>query len=123
MKLANYRWAAEKRAQVNRLSAREKRRKYSSKSSLTSIKTFDSCNEQPYVRTQLAIATSIRTSTNKQHGNREGIRRAKKHGTYRTRPGRLSERLAIASKLIKISKIIIVINHAYLLLTTFADPS
>ena len=50
MKLASY------RARVNRLSAREKRRKYSSKSSLTSLKTFDSCNEQPYVLTQLAIA-------------------------------------------------------------------
>ena len=29
-------------------------------SSLTSLKTFDSCNEQPYERTQLAIATSRR---------------------------------------------------------------
>ena len=30
MKLASYRWAAQKRARVNRLSAREKKRKYSS---------------------------------------------------------------------------------------------
>ena len=57
MNLASYRWAAEKRARVNRLSAREKLRKYNSKSSLTSLKTFDSCNEQPYVPTQLPIAT------------------------------------------------------------------
>ena len=48
---------------VRRLSAREKGRKYRSKSSLTSLKTFDSCNE-PYVRAQLAIAT-MRESQNK----------------------------------------------------------
>ena len=45
-------------------SAREKRRKLSVRerikrlvkaSSLTSLKTFDSCNEQPYVRTQLKV--------------------------------------------------------------------
>ena len=57
MKQASYRWKAEKRARVNRLSAREKIRKYNSKSSLTSLKTFDSCNEHPSVPTQLAIAT------------------------------------------------------------------
>ena len=54
-------------------------------SSLTSVKTFESYNEQPYVRTQLATATE-------------------------------------RSKIIKI-KLISVKNHAYLLLTTFADPS
>ena len=48
---------------VRRLSAREKRRKYCSKSSLTSLKKFDSCNE-PYVRAQLAIAT-MKESQNK----------------------------------------------------------
>ena len=38
--------------------------KYSSKSSLTSLKTFESCNE-PYVRAQLAIAvgTELNNST------------------------------------------------------------
>ena len=56
-----------------------------STSSLTSVKTFESYSEQPYVRTQLATATE-------------------------------------RSKIIKI-KLISVKNHAYLLLTTFADPS
>ena len=70
MKQASYRWKAEKRARVNRLSAREKRWKYSSKSSLTSIKTcrpqqplLGGSNERyiSYVCTQLAIASCVHT--------------------------------------------------------------
>ena len=78
MKLASYRWPRV-------LRAREKRQNFPAKNnvrtllaivdtnteqsqlvkagSLTRLKTFDSCNEQPYVRTQLAIATELINST------------------------------------------------------------
>ena len=57
MKECRYHWTAEKRARVNRLSAREKRRKYISQSSITSLKTFDYCKKQPHEIVRLAIAT------------------------------------------------------------------
>ena len=62
MKLASYHWAAEKRARVNRLSSvREKRRKYSSKSSLTSLTT------------QLAIATRLTSKYAKRNDSTKEI--------------------------------------------------
>ena len=142
-KLANYHLVVEKRP-----SAREKRRKYNNKGSFKSFKILDSCNEQPDVRTQPAVdalalvmlaKASIMSSLKIMNYNKLPYI----HAHVRTQLDRNTEsstnyvrkQLAIATyvrtqlatatkgrKIIKI-KLISVKNHAYLLLTTFADPS
>ena len=121
-----------------------------------------SCNEQPYVRTLLAIATAkerIKRLTSKYVAKQMNIamtdnikkpdnspaarqldketRRIRDIGKELMKVLIISKVLQITmvrqikrtrgrkerSKLIKNIKIIIVKNHAYLLLTTFADPS
>ena len=70
---------------------------------------------KPHVRTQLAIVNLKLASY--PWISCSNIRRKCNEQTH------VRTQLAIASKIIKIIKIIIVKNHAYLLLTTFADPS
>ena len=205
MKLASYRWDSlnslktfdscnEQPYVRTQLANREKRRKYNNKGSFKSFKILDSCNEQPdvctqpavdalalvmlakasimaslkiinynmlpyvrarvriqldkntlgrsnessiiYVRTQLTIATSNsskrKTSERAQKMTLSTSSKQMKLASYRWIAcsnlrrkcnEHVRTQIAIASKLMKIIKIIIVKNHVYLLLTAFADPS
>ena len=113
MKLANYRWP-------------------SSTKEMNEYRSYKlACTEQPYVlRTQLAIATPrggisiitqlAKTFTDrlKSLTSRNEFESCNEQSYVRTQLDTATER----SKIIKI-KLISVKNHAYLLLTTFADPS
>ena len=80
---------------------------------------------QPYVRKQLALATE-RASKMMELTSKDEVR-ARQKDTNESESCKVQtyvrRQLATARKLIEIIKIIIVKNHAYLLLTTFADPS
>ena len=132
-----------------RLSTREKRRKFNvslaqiskrTRKSLTSKNEFESCNEQLYVRTQLAIAMDVtkkrwaEAGPHKQDVHNQAVRMYTASYRYYVRT-----QLAIAVKVLQITKvrqaesirekqernkfINTVKDYAYLLLTTFADPS
>ena len=100
--------------------------KYSSKSSLTSLNTFESCNES-YVRAQLAIAvgTKLNNSTefepcNEQPNVRTQLAIAMLVKVLQITNVRQAESISEKQERNKFNT---VKNYAYLLLTTFADPS
>ena len=107
-------------------------------SSLTRVKTSESHNEQPYVRSRSRWRYNLSNATLfnfNQFAQRPYVRariaiaknftQAQQISYEKTRNeqkyGRTQQ--ALSSKTIKIIKIIIIKSQAYLLLTSFADPS